>query len=103
METLLSAVDTLKTCCTDYDDNIKKSANANSALKKSIDRMVVALADMKKLFTSNPKCGICCTRVVDTALECGHTSCASCAARALRAERCPFCRHPVTATTKLYL
>ena len=103
MQTFAAAVDTLKKSCVEYDVSLKKNVATNSNLKKTVDKMSEALAEMKTIFKQDNKCGICCSRETDTALECGHTLCNVCSVRALRAERCPFCRRGVTESIKIYL
>jgi len=103
MQTFAAAVDTLKKSCLEYENSLKKTVATNSELKNTIDKMSEALTEMKNLFKQDNKCGICCSRATDTALECGHTLCNVCSVRALRAERCPFCRRGVTESIKIYL
>ena len=103
MQTFTAAVDTLKKSCVEYENSLKKTVSTNSELKKTVDKMSSALTEMKNLFKHDNNCGICCSRATDTALECGHTLCNVCSVRALRAERCPFCRRAVTESIKIYL
>ena len=103
MQTFAAAVDTLKKSCVEYEQSLKKTVAINSDLKSKVDRMAEALAEMKSIFKSDNKCGICCSRPTDTALECGHTVCNVCSIRALRAERCPFCRRAVAESIKIDL
>ena len=102
MQTFCAAVDTMKKSCKEYEQSLKKTLTDNAELKGKVDHMAKALDEMKQLFSTDAKCGICCTRSVDTALECGHTMCTVCSCRALRAERCPYCRKAVTEKMKLY-
>ena len=104
MQTFSAAIDTLKKRCAEYESSLNRAQSSNTELKNAVDRIARALDDMKNLLSSNSKCGICCSRDVDTALlECGHTVCKVCASRALRAERCPFCRQAVKESMKVYL
>ena len=103
MQTFSAALDILKKCSCEYETSLKKTLQSNTELKRVVDNMASALDDMKKLFAPGSKCAICCSREMDTALECGHTVCKVCAARALRSERCPFCRRAVTESMRLYL
>ncbi len=45
------------------------------------------------------ECAICCAAPMDTALDCGHRSCAACAARLIL---CHICRGQVKSRLKLY-
>ena len=103
MQTFVAAVDTLKKSCVEYEQTLKKTVLTNADLKTKVDKMAEALSEMKAMFKSDNKCGICCSRPIDAALECGHTLCNVCSVRALRAERCPFCRRGVTESIKIYL
>ena len=102
MQTFSAALDTLKKSCKEYEHSLKKTLVVNAELKGKVEHMAKALEDMKQLFSTDAKCGICCNRPIDTALECGHTMCTTCSGRALRAERCPFCRKAVREKMKLY-
>ena len=103
MNTFSAAVDVLRKSCVDYEEILKKTLTLNTELREKVGRMAGALDDMKAIFKTNPKCGICATRPQNTALECGHCLCSNCSVRALRAEKCPFCRRAVTESMRLYL
>ena len=102
MQEFSAALDTLKKSSSEYEAALKKSSVANTILKDTVDKMASALDNMKRIF-NHTKCGICCSRDQNTALECGHCLCSVCSIRALRAERCPFCRKAVTESMKIYL
>ena len=103
MQAFNVALTELQESCDAYDRCLKQTAASNAELKKTVDRMIRALSGMKLIFTTSEKCGICFNRKPDHALECGHTLCNICASKSLRAERCPFCRKPVTEMMRVYL
>ena len=103
MNTFSAAVDVLRKSCREYEEILKKTLTFNAELREKVDRMGSALDDMKAVFKTSPKCGICATRPQNTALECGHCLCTNCSLRALRAEKCPFCRRAVTESMRVYL
>ena len=103
MESLAAALDVLKKSCGDYEASLRRSLDSNAALKVKVKHMVEALEQMKRVFSNDHKCGICCSRAVDTALDCGHCLCIVCSLRALRAEKCPYCRKVIKESKRLYL
>ena len=102
MQDFCAGLDTLKKSSIEYEAALKKTSEANSILRGAVEKMATALDNMKRIF-NHTKCGICCSRDQNTALECGHCLCNVCSIRALRAERCPFCRKAVTESLKIYL
>ena len=103
MQQFTVALEELKESCATYELALKKTAASNSELKITVDRMIRALDSMKRIFVLSEKCGICFNDKPNYALECGHTVCQSCATKSVRAERCPYCRKPITDMMKIYL
>jgi len=103
MQTFVAALTALKGCCDEYEVCLRKALDHNVQLKRTTDKMVTALGDMKRIFNVGEKCGICFSKKKSMAFECGHVTCSDCAARSLRSERCPFCRRPVKELIKIFL
>ena len=103
MQTFVAALTALQQGCDEYEACLRKTLDHNVQLKRAVDKMAKGLEDMKRIFNVGEKCGICFSKKQSMAFECGHVTCEECAARSLRAERCPFCRRPVKELIKIFL
>jgi ankyrin repeat protein len=56
-------------------------------------------AELEQEHASQRECAICLDREIDTALNCGHQACFSCASELAN---CYNCRQPITTRTRLY-
>lgn len=50
--------------------------------------------------SSSNECEVCCTEPRDTALSCGHVTCARCS---VLCTHCPFCRTSITQRLKIFM
>jgi hypothetical protein len=85
------------------DPNEEKE-NTSSDTNTINNNNVLALSDAAQAALLDPEaektCKICFERKINCALlQCGHTTCAKCAAEL---KTCPFCRKPIVTRVKLY-
>ena len=87
----------------DFYEKLKKTLVAHEELRETFGNLRRALKEARKSLGVHENCGVCYQRVKNTALNCGHLQCLSCAQQSLRAQRCPFCRKPTTELLKVFL